>query len=81
MYQKEKDRASVTLVKAKREKQREEDKQKSLARANERLKRLGLDAIASLDDAPDVLDEIDPGLEEAVHITSDFIKYGRYAKH
>lgn len=81
LYQKEKDRASVTLVKAKREKQREEDKQKSLARANERLKRLGLDPIASLDDAPDVLDEIDPGLEEAVHITSDFIKYGRYAKH
>ena len=80
-YQKEKDRESVTLVKAKREKQREEDKAKSLARANERLKRLGLEAITSLDDAPDVLDEIDPGLEEAVHITSDFIKYGRYAKH
>jgi carboxyl-terminal processing protease len=79
-YQKEKDRESITLVEAKREKQREENKVKSLTRANERLKRLGLEKIESLDDAPEVLDEIDPGLEEAVHIMTDFIKLERYAK-
>lgn len=81
VYRKEKDKTAISLIEAERIKEREDDKAKALARANERLKRLGLEPIKSIDDAPEVLEKIDSGLEEAAQITSDFIKFGRYAKH
>ena len=80
-YNKEKDRTSISLVESDRIKERESDKKLVLSRANERLKRLGKAEIASIEDAPDILERFDPELEETVHITSDYIKYGRYAKH
>ena len=49
-------------------------------RTNERLKRLGKDPIENLDDVPEIIEELDPFLEEAALITQDYIKYGRIAK-
>ncbi len=79
-YKAEKDRTTISLSEKARIKEREENEARALARANERLKRLGLEQVASLDDLPDVLDEIDPYLEEAALITEDFIRHGRLAK-
>ncbi len=79
-YNKEKDRKTISLLKAQRIEERDANKALALKRANERLVRLGKDKIKSLDDAPEVLTKLDPYLEESAHITSDFIKYGRYAK-
>ncbi len=51
-----------------------------MVRTNERLKRLGEKPVENLDDVPEVLDDLDPFLEEAALITQDYIKYGRLAK-
>ncbi|WP_440055981.1 carboxy terminal-processing peptidase [Pseudoalteromonas sp. T1lg65] len=80
-YKEHKDDKSISLVEAERIKEREQREAKALKRANERLARLGLEPIKSLDDAPDVLAELDPYLEEAALITQDLISYGRLAKN
>ena len=36
--------------------------------------------IENLDDVPEVIEKLDPFLEEAALITQDYIKYGRIAK-
>ena len=48
-------------------------------RANERLQRMGLESVASLDDLPEDMEELDPFLDEAANITFDMIGTGRYA--
>ncbi|HCV03788.1 MAG TPA: tail-specific protease, partial [Pseudoalteromonas sp.] len=79
-YQEEKDRKTISLVEADRLKEKDEGEERALERANERLVRLGEKPVEKLDDLPDVLDDLDPFLEEAALITQDYIKYGRIAK-
>lgn len=80
-YNEEKDKNFISLVESQRLKDREQSEQRSLARTNERLKRLGLETVKDLDDVPDVISELDPYLEEAALITQDLIRYGRLAKN
>lgn len=80
-YQQQKDEKSVSLNKAERIAKREADKARALARTNERLQRLGLPEVTSVDDAPELVNKLDPFLEEAAHITSDLLQLNRVAKH
>ncbi len=79
-YKKNKDKKWASLNKAERLKERDDAKAKRLARANERLKRLKMKPVKSVDDLPEVLDDLDPFLEETALITSDLIMRGKYAK-
>lgn len=80
-YKEEKDRKFISLNEKERLDQRDERKELALKRTNERLARLGLEKVEDVDDAPEVLDEFDPFLEEAALITQDYIKQGRLAKN
>ncbi|SFC08341.1 carboxy terminal-processing peptidase [Pseudoalteromonas denitrificans] len=79
-YKKENDRKSISLIEASRIAERDKNENRSLARVNKRLLRLGKKAVTSLEDLPDILSEMDPFLEETALITSDYIKFGRYVK-
>ncbi|MEE2023525.1 carboxy terminal-processing peptidase [Alkalimonas mucilaginosa] len=79
-YRRQRDEKSVSLVKAERVQQREEREQRQLARTNARLALLGKEPVENLDDLPEILNELDPLLEETVLITADFLQLGRYAK-
>lgn len=79
-YKAEKDRNYISLNEKQRLAERDELDALSLKRVNERLKRLGEKPVKNLDDVPDVLDKIDPFLEEAALITQDYIQQGRLAK-
>ncbi|MCC5451645.1 carboxy terminal-processing peptidase [Rheinheimera sp. UJ51] len=79
-YQQQKDEKSVSLNKAERIAKREADEARALARTNERLKRLALPAVTSVDDAPELLSKLDPFLEEAAHITVDWLQLNQVAK-
>ncbi|CAM5225430.1 tail-specific protease [Alishewanella longhuensis] len=61
-YQQQKDEKSVSLNKAERIAKREADKARALSRTNERLQRLGLPVVTSVDDAPELLSKLDPFL-------------------
>ncbi|MBT1449698.1 carboxy terminal-processing peptidase [Glaciecola sp. XM2] len=79
-YNLDKDRKYISLVKAERLAERKENEVKRLERTNERLSRLGLPLLESLDgDLPEALEEIDPFLTEAANITFDMIESGSYA--
>ncbi|MDN3383620.1 carboxy terminal-processing peptidase [Pseudoalteromonas sp. APC 3358] len=80
LYNEEKDRKTISLVEADRIKEKDEGEARALVRTNERLKRLGKDPVENLDDLPEVIEELDPFLEEAALITQDYINYGRIAK-
>ena len=80
LYNEEKDRKTISLVEATRIKEKDEGEARALVRTNERLKRLGKDPVENLDVIPEVIDELDPFLEEAALITQDYINYGRIAK-
>ena len=80
LYNEEKDRKTISLVEATRIKEKDEGEARALVRTNERLKRLGKDPVENLDDLPEVIEELDPFLEEAALITQDYINYGRIAK-
>ncbi|MBB1287701.1 carboxy terminal-processing peptidase [Pseudoalteromonas sp. SR43-6] len=80
LYNEEKDRKTIFLVEAERIKEKDEGEARALVRTNERLKRLGKDPVENLDDIPEVIEELDPFLEEAALITQDYINYGRIAK-
>jgi carboxyl-terminal processing protease len=79
-YNEEKDRKTMSLVEAKRITEKDDNEARALIRTNERLKRLGKDPLENLDDVPEVIQALDPFLEEAALITQDYIKYGRIAK-
>jgi carboxyl-terminal processing protease len=79
-YKENKDKKFASLNKAERMKEREDNKAKRLARANERLARLKMKPIKDLEDLPDEISELDPFLEEAALITSDLIAQGRFVK-
>ncbi|MBH0037280.1 carboxy terminal-processing peptidase [Pseudoalteromonas sp. SWN166] len=80
LYNEEKDRKTISLVEADRIKEKDEGEARALVRTNERLKRLGKEPVENLDDLPEVIEELDPFLEEAALITQDYINYGRIAK-
>ncbi|MGK0372904.1 MAG: carboxyl-terminal processing protease [Glaciecola sp.] len=79
-YNENKDKKFISLVASERVAEKKENETKQLARVNERLSRLGLPLVESLEgDLPEVLEEIDPFLSEAANITFDIIKSGSYA--
>ena len=78
-YKENKDKNFISLVKSVREGEKKEAEEKSLARANERLQRLGMETVTTLDDLPEDMEELDPFLDEAANITFDMIETGRYA--
>ncbi|WP_105198878.1 carboxy terminal-processing peptidase [Pseudoalteromonas sp. T1lg10] len=80
-YKEEQDRKFISLNEKERLNERDEREQLALARTNERLVRLGLEKVTDIDNAPEVLDNFDPYLEEAALITQDFIKHGRLVKN
>ena len=79
-YKLEKDDKTVSLNLATRKAKREERKAKQLTRANERLTLMGKEKVASLDDLPDELEELDPFLDETAKITFDLVSLGKVAK-
>ena len=78
-YQANKDKNYISLVEAERLAEQQESKSKRLARTNERLQRKGLEPIASMEDLPDDVLDIDPFLDEAANITYDLIATGKFA--
>ena len=80
-YKLKKEDKTISLVESERLKEKNEAETRNLARANERLKRQGLPEIASIDDLPEDLPEIDPFLDEAASITFDLLSTGKYAIH
>ncbi len=53
---------------------------RELKRLNERLARLKLPAVKTVEDAPEVLEKLDPLLEETVLITQDLVMSSKIAK-
>lgn len=78
-YRARKDDKTISLVESERRKEKQENEQKALARANERLTRMGLAKVENLDDLPEALEELDPILDEAAAITYDVVGTGKYA--
>jgi carboxyl-terminal processing protease len=79
-YNKNKDKDYISLVESERLATKKENDEKQLQRVNERLERLGLEKVASLDDdLPDALDKLDPFLAEAANITFDVVGSDSYA--
>jgi len=79
-YKAEKDDKTISLNLVKRKEKRESRKAKQLQRANERLTILGKEEVASLDDLPEDLEELDPFLDETARITFDLVTLGKVAK-
>jgi len=79
-YKAEKDNKTISLNIETRKAKRETRKEEQLIRANERLVSMGKAKVATLDDLPDELDELDPFLDETARITFDFISLGKIAK-
>jgi carboxyl-terminal processing protease len=78
-YKLKKEDKTISLVESDRLKEKTEAETRNLARANQRLQRQGLPVIASIDDLPEDLPEIDPFLDEAASITFDLLATGKYA--
>ena len=68
-YQAQKDRTWVSLVLAEREAEQAEEEAKKLARANERLKRLGLEPVEAAEDIPEDIELADPYLTETMALS------------
>ena len=72
-YQKEKQKKYLSLNEAERIKERDTQNQKALARANERLTRMGKPMIKSLDELPANIKFPDGYLQEAANITANLV--------
>lgn len=79
-YQREKDVKTVSLNEKERLAKKDELAARELARTNERLARLKLPAVKKAEDAPEVLEKLDPFLEETALITADLIMSSKLAK-
>lgn len=78
-YNKNKDKNYISLVESERLETKTETEEKQLVRVNERLERLGLEKVTSLEDElPEALEKIDPFLSEAANITFDMVSSGSY---
>ncbi|WP_233079912.1 carboxy terminal-processing peptidase [Rheinheimera soli] len=80
LYTKEKDEKTISLNEQERLKKKDENTARDLQRVNERLARLKLPAVKNLDDLPEVLEKLDPLLEETAQITVDMLSLGHLAK-
>ncbi|MBY0419430.1 MAG: carboxy terminal-processing peptidase [Pararheinheimera sp.] len=80
LYNKEKDEKTISLNEQERLKKKDENTARDLKRVNERLARLKLPAVKTLDDLPEVLEKLDPLLEETAQITVDLLSLGHLAK-
>ncbi len=79
-YNKNKDKNFISLVESERRETKKENDDKQLVRINERLQRMGLEKLSSLEDElPEALEKIDPFLSEAANITFDMVSSGSYA--
>ena len=79
-YNKNKDKDYISLVESERLKTKKESEDKQLLRINERLERMGLEKVVTLEgDLPEALEKIDPFLTEAANITFDMVTSGSYA--
>ena len=78
-YKEKKNRDFISLVKSERLADKKDEEEQELARANERLTRLGKEPVESLEDIPDDVEELDPFLDEAANITFDMLNTGKYA--
>jgi len=78
-YKIKKEDKTISLVETERLKEKTEIEQRNLLRTNERLVRLGFEKVENLEDLPDVLESVDPFLEEAANITYDVLTMGKYA--
>uniref|UniRef100_A0A486XH54 Tail-specific protease n=1 Tax=Rheinheimera sp. BAL341 TaxID=1708203 RepID=A0A486XH54_9GAMM len=79
-YKQREGEKTLSLRESERLAERDSNKAKQLQRTNERLKRLGLPVVTSVDDEPEALEKIDPFLEEAANITADLKAITRLAK-
>lgn len=80
-YKQEKDDKTISLVESERVADKEKREAKRLARANERLARMGREKIESLDDLPEDFDDLDPFRDEAAKITFDLLNAGKFASN
>ncbi len=80
LYNKEKDEKTISLNEQERLKKKDENTARDLKRVNERLARLKLPAVKNLDDLPEVLEKLDPLLEETAQITVDMLSLKHLAK-
>ncbi|WP_194755665.1 carboxy terminal-processing peptidase [Aliidiomarina indica] len=78
-YQQLRERTSITLVKAEREAESKRDRERNLARVNERLQRAGKEPVDSIDDVDSEFLEPDPLMDEALLITLDYLEKLRAA--
>lgn len=72
-YKQQKEKQSVSLNEKVRLAEQEQETKNALQRVNERLKRLHLPEVKKADEAPEILEDLDPLLEQAVLITDDLI--------
>tara|TARA_R110002126_G_scaffold38993_23_gene116076 strand:+ start:4561 stop:6585 length:2025 start_codon:yes stop_codon:yes gene_type:complete len=79
-YQQQQDDKTISLKESERLTEREEEKAQQLSRVNERLSRLELEKVTTVDDAPEIISELDPFLEEAANITVDLMTSSQLAK-
>ena len=80
LYNQEKDQKTVSLNEKERLAKKDSEAARELKRLNERLARLKLPPVKTVDDAPEVLEKLDPLLEETVLITQDLVMSGKIAK-
>jgi carboxyl-terminal processing protease len=78
-YKKMKDKKYMSLVFSEREAEKTRLEAQDLKRTNERLKRMGMEEVTSMDDLPEALEDLDPFLDEAAYITFDLVETGKYA--
>lgn len=67
-------RTHISLVKAEREAESARERERSLARVNERLVRAGLEPVESLDDADDEVRSPDVFMQETLRIATDYLR-------
>ncbi|NQZ04989.1 carboxy terminal-processing peptidase [Idiomarina sp.] len=63
----------VSLNLEERENEQAADKKERLQRVNERLKRMGMEPVESIDDVDDEVLEVDPYLDETISVAFEFI--------
>ena len=78
-YKIRKEDKTISLVETERLKEKKEIEQRNILRTNERLVRLGFEKVENLEDLPEILESVDPFLEEAANITYDVLTMGKYA--
>lgn len=67
-------RTHISLVKAEREAESARERERNLARVNERLVRAGLEPVESLDDVDDELRSPDIFMRETLRVASDYLR-------